>query len=164
MDEPALVVVKSQHDGTEICAASLRLGISANHALELVPDLDLEPVAAAMFLVGAASFLSHDALQSVLACHLEQCTPLLLIMIGVAQRVAAHQDRGQGPLAIFKVYLSQVVPIQIEEVKGVIQYGHIGVWSHAPPARPETLTLLHQAEGGAALLVQRDCFPIENHA
>src|SRR6202049_3697616 len=130
MDEPALLVVKSQHDGTEICAAALRLGISANHALELVPDLDLEPVAAAMFLIGAVSFLSHDALKSVLACHLEQCNPLLPIMIGVAQRVTGHQDRGQGPLAIFKVHLSQVVAIQIEEIKGVIQYGNLGVWSH----------------------------------
>ena len=162
MDQASLLVIESQHDRSEMCAAAFGLGVAADHGFELVPDLDLQPFGAAALLINAVTPLGQDAFEALGARHFEECFALLLIMIGVADGIAGVEQRGQFFLALFERDFSPVVAIEIEQIECVIENGDIGIGGPAAAAGTESGALLHQAERCSALLIECDYFSIED--
>src|SRR5437879_12295955 len=95
MNEPSLLVVQPQHNGTEVGAAALWLRVSADHSLKPVRDFNLQPLPAAMLLVWTVALLGQDPLQALLASDFKECFPLLGVVIGVPQSVAGDEQRHQ---------------------------------------------------------------------
>ena len=84
-------------------------------------------------------------------------------MVGVANEVARRQDRGQQLLALLQLRLHQVVAVKVEQIEDVIHDGNIVARAlDAVAARADSGALLHQAERGPALLVERDNLAVEN--
>ena len=73
-------------------AAAFGFGVSADHALDPVPDLDLQPLAAAAFFVKTGALLGDDPLQSLLPRHLKQRLAALLVVIGIAHASPATSN------------------------------------------------------------------------
>src|SRR4051812_1271399 len=55
--ESPAVVIESENDRAEVFAAPLWLGVPGDHALLLLSDLDLEPVAGALLYVAGCALL-----------------------------------------------------------------------------------------------------------
>src|SRR5258706_15482404 len=162
MDQAGLFVIQAKYDRAKVYAAALRFSVSTDYGFEPVPDLYLYPFAAAALLVDAVALLSEDSFESLLASHFEQSFSLPLVVIGIADGVPSDQDRSQFLLALFQRKLAPIVAIQIEKIECVVQHGHVRVGDAAAAAGTEAGALLHQAEGGFSLLVERDHFSVED--
>src|SRR5690349_17361055 len=104
-----------------MCPCALRLCVPAHDALHPMPDLDLQPVAAAAFFIATCASFGQDPFQLLLSRDLKQRCALSLVVIGIAQRVALLQNLSKLLLAVDKVYAPPVVPIEIDQIKGIVE-------------------------------------------
>src|SRR3989442_1902399 len=116
---------------------TLGISVAANHAIDSLCDLDLQPFRCAAFFVATVAFLGEDAFQSLLFRDLEQCDPLLSrIMIRVADYFVGYQNFLEHTLALFECDAPEIVSIEIEQIEDVINDGQV---MQAGPATPRTL-------------------------
>src|SRR5271170_3439702 len=71
MNQPALLVIQPEHDRPEILPAALRIGVTADYAIDSLRNLDLQPLLTAPFFVVARALLRENPLQTFLLGHLE---------------------------------------------------------------------------------------------
>ena len=145
-----------------MCAAAFGLGVAADDTLHPLPNLDLQPLAAAALFIKARALLGDDSFQPLLLRHLKQRLAVLCVVIGKSHRVARHQQCRQLALALLQRHAPPVVAIEIQQVERVIQHWHIGVPHRAPPARTKSRALLHQTERRFPSFIERHHFTIQN--
>ncbi len=83
-------------------------------------------------------------------------------MIGVAHRAIQAGNFRQQIFAFFERDAPQIVAVEIEQIEDVVQHGNIVTRSGATPARPNSCTLLHQAERRASVFVESGDFTVKN--
>src|SRR5437762_551866 len=142
---------------------TLRIGVAANHAIDSLRDLDLQPFRCAALLVATVAFLREDAFQALLFRDLEQCDPLLSrIMIRVADYFVGYQNFLEHTLALFECDAPEIVSIEIEQIEDVIKDGQVMAGRALTAMTANARALLHQAERRTALLVEHNHFAVEN--
>src|SRR6266496_3738402 len=142
---------------------TLWIGVAANHAIDSLRDLDLQPFRCAAFLVAAAAFLREDAFQALLFRDLEQCDPLLSrVMIGVADYFAGYQNFLEHTLALFECDAPEIVSVEEEQIEDVIKDGQVVPRRALTAMTANARALLHQAERRTTLLVEHNHFAVEN--
>src|SRR6267154_1597222 len=146
MNEPARFVVKTEDDGTEVSAAAFGLGVATDHSFQAMPDLDLQPLAAAALLIDAVAFLGKNTFEAVLLRHFEQGYALLLVVIGIAERVPCDQDGSQFFLSLLERKLAPIVAVEIKQIECVVEHRNVGLSGSAAAAGTKPGALLHQAE------------------
>src|SRR5579863_6819804 len=66
VNEPAFLVIESEHDRPKVLAAAFRVGVTADYTIDRLCNLDLEPFAAAAFFVVAGALFRENPLQTFL--------------------------------------------------------------------------------------------------
>src|SRR5437868_4132681 len=162
VNQPALLVVESEHERSEIFPRSFRLGVSPDDTLNFFCDLDLQPFAAAFLLVTAAAALGDDALESLFLCNLIESHSVSYLVIGIAHVIARDNQVLQYLFALFQIDPVQVVAIHPNQIESVIKDWNVFPSWRPKSSMPNSGALLHEAERRTALLVHGDNFTIQN--
>src|SRR5215469_8808889 len=162
VNQPFSLVVESQHERAEVSARPFRFGVAADNAIDALTDLDLQPLVAAALLVETGLLFCHDPFQLSLLRDLKERLAMLLVVVREAQRIPRNDERRQLLLPLFQRHTPPVVAIEIEEIERVIEHRNVGVGGSPPAARTKPGPLLHQAEGSAAIFIERHDLAVEN--
>src|SRR5215467_8257519 len=105
--------------------AALWFGEAADHALDALANLDLEPLAAASLFVATGAALGENSFQLLFARDFKQRLALRFVVVGVANDVVGGQQSPQPILPLFKRHAAPVVSIEIKQIESVIKHRDI---------------------------------------
>src|SRR5437667_4785255 len=145
-------------------ATPVRFGVASDDTLLTLGHLDLQPIARALLHVKAIALLREDSFQPAPRRYLKQLAALLWIVVRESHDAAIFKNGLQLFLAFLQANAAEVVAIQVQQVKSVVDHRNAFPSADAALARLISGALLHQAERWTSLLIERDDFSIENRA
>src|SRR6266496_3148919 len=160
-------------------AAAFGIGVASDDAFLAGGDFDFQPLAGALLIVHTAALLGDDAFQAPLFRGFEQGEAALGIVIGKMNDAAVLDHGFQQLLSLVERHATEVEPVEVNEIECVVDDRHAlstparqkrarrgprVASGETVFARAESGALLHEAEGGAPLVVERDDFSVENGA
>src|ERR1700722_5079612 len=161
VNEAPFLVIEPKDDRAEVLPAAFRVGVTPDHAVDCLRNLDLEPLAGAAFFITTAALFRENPLQPVFSRSLKELQTLGE-MIGIADQVAALNNLREDLLTLLERNPAQIVTVDIEQIEKVIHDLQLTSSSGSSSTLANAGTLLHQAEGSTALLVERNHFTVEN--
>ncbi len=164
VNEAPLPVIQPKHQRAEIFAAAFGRSIASDDALLALRDFYFEPVARALFFVGAATLLGDDAFQFALLRRLEKLETFLSVVVGKMNDFAVFNSVLQQPLALFERDAAQVHAIEVQQIERIVNDPDAFAPRQSPFARLEPGPLLHQTKRRAALFIERDDLAVKDGA
>src|SRR5581483_7460479 len=108
-------VVRPKQQRAETFTASAGLGVAADDELLLELRLDLDPVAAAPFLILRIAFLADDTLEMLLLRLSEERFALTDDMFREENQLVVADEPLEQFLALFQRRFSQIATIRVDE-------------------------------------------------
>src|ERR1035441_9789656 len=146
MHQSLLFVIQAEHKRAKIFAAALRIGVSSDHTLLALRDLDLQPLPRTPLFVTTISFLRDNSFQPALPRRFEKLQTFFEIVIGKVHDLAVRNPLWQQLLSLLEPNASQVETVEIQQIESVISNWHALMPSQTPLPRLESRSLLHQTE------------------
>ncbi|OPZ05743.1 MAG: hypothetical protein BWZ08_02421 [candidate division BRC1 bacterium ADurb.BinA292] len=155
IDQPAALIVVTQHERAEARARAARIGVAGDDELLAPAALELDPRSGPPFSVRGIGLLADDALQTEAAGVVEDFVAAAAHMIAEADAAlppGADQQPPHELLALELPRAPQIVSIQVQQVEDVI--AQLGLF----PLAGKVLQLLKAAD---ALFIEDDHFAVE---